>query len=469
LIDTSKPNVVNRVWSFFSSVRLTITLFIILAVTSVFGTVIPQQEAAISFVQKLSPGLVKLLHSLQLFDMYHSAWFLCIIGLLALNLIICSLNRWPLTLKRYRNRPSPSRALPFADIPPEEDILVEGDRHQARQSVLECLQARYKNTDSKETPEGDFFYGDKGRFSYFGVYLVHASFLLILLGASMGSLFGFEGYVNIPEKETIDSVLLKGGAHEHKNLGFQVRCDKFSVDYYDNGTPKEYRSDLSFLEQGQKVFQKPLLVNHPVSFRGVSFYQTSWGTLVGDRVKIQIKRSDKEAAPLIIDLEKEKPVDLPDNKGRLIVTHARSDHMRLGPAVHVVIQPKQGDMIRFWLFLNEKDIREKMPGIFNQFDTLNPAAFKPFIFSLVQIDSRYYTGLLVKRDPGVPLVWMGFILIMVGLFIAFFTSHQQVWIRVIQEKGKTRVRLAGRANKNAIGLERDIDRLRNEISTRIKQ
>jgi len=67
----------------FTSVKLTLGLLIVLAVTSIFGTVIPQQEGAMELAEELSPGLVSLLSSLQLFDMYHSLWFRLIIGTLA--------------------------------------------------------------------------------------------------------------------------------------------------------------------------------------------------------------------------------------------------------------------------------------------------------------------------------------------------------------------------------------------------
>ena len=451
--------------------RLTIVLLIILAVTSIFGTVIPQQEAAISFAQKLNPSLANFLQSLQLFDMYHSIWFRLIIGLISVNLVICSLNRLPTTIRRFRFRPSPDRSRPFENISPDREILIEGDKDQIRNNVWEWFQEKYKHPTSKETGEGVFFYGDRGRFSYFGVYIVHLSFLLILIGASIGSILGFEAYVNIPEGETIAQVALRKSAdHEHKDLGFQVRCDKFSIDYYEDGrTPKEYRSDLSFWDQNKKIFEAPLLVNHPIKFRGINFFQNSWGTIVGNQVKIRITRSDKESEPQVIDLEKGQPVELPDHKGKFFITSARSDFMRLGPAVGLVIKPDQGEIIRFWLFLNEKTIREKMPNIFERFETLNPAAYKPYIFSLVQVDSKYYTGLQVTRDPGVPFVWMGFILIMVGLFITFFTSHQQIWIRLKPENEKIKMSLAGRANKNPLGLERDLDRCIKEISSRINK
>ena len=101
----------NMVWNFFSSVKLTLVLLIILAIASLFGTLIPQQEGAVEFARGISPGMFQLLSSLNLFDMYHSSWFRIIIGLLALNLIVCSVNRLPATLKLFR-APPPERIGP---------------------------------------------------------------------------------------------------------------------------------------------------------------------------------------------------------------------------------------------------------------------------------------------------------------------------------------------------------------------
>ena len=109
----------NSVWHFFSSVKLTIVLLIILAITSILGTIIPQmpQRESVEFARGLSPGMFKLFSFINLFDMYHSLWFRLLIGCLALNLIICSIDRFSATLKQFRFRPGVDRSKPFQNLP----------------------------------------------------------------------------------------------------------------------------------------------------------------------------------------------------------------------------------------------------------------------------------------------------------------------------------------------------------------
>ena len=86
----------------------------------------------------------------------------------------------------------------------------------------------------------------------------------------------------------------------------------------------------------------------------------------------------------------------------------------------------------------------------------SPSAFKPYTFILEGLETSYYTGLQVNRDPGVAIVWLGFILIIAGLIIAFFTSHKRIWVRLLLDKKGISISIAGTSSKNQVGLEKEL-------------
>ena len=446
----------NITWTFFSSVNLTIFLLISLAITSILGTFIPQQEGAAEFAQKLNPGLFRLFSFLQFFDMYHSLWFRIIIGLLAFNLIVCSVDRLPTTWKRFKTSPSPDRSKPFENIPSERTFTSQVPLKEAFTPVHDLLRHRLKNVKSKETDKGLYFYGEKGRYSYFGFYLVHLSVLFIIVGGIVGSFFGFEGFVNIPEGDFINAVRLRSGG-TIKALNFEVKCNKFFVDFYPDGTPKEYRSDLTFFVDGKEALKGSLAVNHPITFKGITFYQSSYQQMPMDRATVRI--SEKGTRPVSMVMEIGKPVPLPGNGGEFQLADIRPDFMQLGPAVLIVIRPTARAEQRIWIFRDHDAIEKRFPGIFEKFPNLNPAAFEPYVFSLVQIETKYYTGLQVSRDPGVAFIWIGCFMMVVGFFVAFFQSHRGYYVRAISTTEGLRISVAGRSNKDPVGLERELTHL----------
>jgi cytochrome c biogenesis protein len=453
---TSRP-----LWDFLSSVRLTVVLLILVAITSIFGTIIPQEQAAATrFARDLSPGLLNLFNSLQLFDMYHSLWFRSIICLLASNLIVCSLNRFPATLKLFRLTPKPDRSKPFEGIPPQRVLTIECGLKEATDNVRDFLKERYKTMVIKETDKETYFHCEKGRFTIFGVYLVHLSVLIILMGGIIGSLLGFNGYVNILEGGSTDTVFLREGmSYNEKDLGFGIHCENFSIDFYDNGMPKEYRSDLEFIMDGMTVREAILLVNHPIKFKGITFYQASYGSLAGDKALLRVSNSEIDMHDSTLEVELGKPVPLPGNGAMLILADISDDFMNMGPAVKISVMSEEGEETSFWLFKNQDDIKKQYPGIFDSFPRLNPSSYKPYTFYVDDIETVYYTGLQVNKDPGIPLVYTGFFTIIIGLFVTFLTSHKRIWVHITGKPGKISVKVAGKASKNQVGMEKELDRL----------
>jgi cytochrome c biogenesis protein len=448
----------NPFWSFFSSVRLTIGLLIVLALVSIAGTLIPQQEEAAKVVHTWNPGLIQFFDALQLFDVYHSVWFRLIIGLLALNLVICSLDRFPATWRLYRGQARIDRSKPFENLPEDRSFKVRGRVEEAAERVTDFLKRSYGHVEAKVTETEAFVFAEKGRTSYFGVYLVHLSVLLILSGGIIGSLLGFQAYVNIPEGETVDTVTLRKSGLP-KKLDFSILCEKFTVDFYEGGSPKEYRSDLTFISGGRPALKTPVLVNHPVTFGGITFYQASYGTIAGDRVQLRVTAKGSGEGSVEASLKRGESLRLPRGDAEIEVEDLRSDLMKLGPAALIHVRPREGDPLHFWVFQKQDLIRQHVPGLLEKTPKFNPESYKPYLFTLEKLESRYYTGLQVNNDPGVPLVWTGCIAMIVGFLVTFFTSHKRVWVKVSAGKGSIRVSVAAKAHRNPVGMEQELGRV----------
>ncbi len=191
------------------------------------------------------------------------------------------------------------------------------------------------------------------------MYILHLSILIIITGAVIGSLLGFEAVVNIVEGESTNTIHLvrqKGV----KKLGFTVRCDKFTISFYDNGMPKEYRSNLSFIKDNEVVLQGPLLVNHPITFNGIRFYQASYGSTPGGQAHITVNRENKKETTITV--KQKDSFYLEEKNTKATIVRIEENLMSMGPAVLISIQYPEGSM-RFWVFKNIQMIRDKIPGL----------------------------------------------------------------------------------------------------------
>ena len=442
----------NPVWSFFASVKLAIVLLILISAASILGTLIPQQEAAGPFISRLSPGVADVLRSLQLFNIFHSAWFMLLMALLATNLIVCSLNRFPAAWKCFRKEPEPDRADLFEQIPADQTVISETPLKEETDRLENLLKKKLKGVRRRDGSDHAYLYGEKGSYAHFGVYIIHTSVLILMAGIVIGFLFGFEGYVDIPEGESAAAVTLKGGGGT-KSLDFAVRCDRFFIDFYENGMPKTYRSDLSFVKNGRVVKTSPVLVNHPVTFAGIRFYQANYGMIPSGDPVLVVMEGDKKIKDVKVAIGME--FDLPGKKAKAQMIRVEENLMGMGPAVKLNIQSPAGQ-VQIWIFQAIEQINQVNPGLIEQVPLFNPGLFKPYVFSLDQANKQYYTGLQVMQDPGVPVVATGALVMMIGFLVVFFSSHRQIWIRLDSRGDKTRISVAGKSNKDAVGLDREI-------------
>jgi len=449
----------SRVWSFFSSVGLTIALLAIIVLVAIVGTIVPQRDAASQLASQISPGLFSFLQAIEIFDLYHSVLFFLLLGFLFLNLIVCSINRFPHAWRKFRFKSSPANPDVFRGISEDAFIITGQNKKVVTEISTAAMKSRFRGYSNQKTADGLYLYGDKGRFSYFGVYVVHLSILVLIAGVVIGSLFGIEGYVNIGEGQTVNKIDLRDKG-QTLSLPFAVRCDRFIIDFYDNGTPKTYRSDLTFLKNDQVAAQGQVLVNHPLSFEGLRFYQASYGLTSDGKASLSLFRNGKKSHDISIGLG--ETFALPGKEGEVQVLRVEENLMNMGQAVKLSVASARGETV-FWVFRHIEKIKEMNPGVVEQIPMFNPGLFSPYIFVINDVQKKYYTGLQVSKDQGLPVVAAAALLMFVGLMLVFFSSHRQIWLRVDAQTEGTRISIAGRSNKDAVGLQRDIKNILSRI------
>ena len=445
---TIQRGVLGRIWDFFCSLKLTIFSLISLAVTSIIGTVIQQNLSRQEYLRVFSEKTYNLLDQLQCFDMYHSWWFIGLLVLFCINLICCSVKRFPRVWKIVHNpllTPNKQVLKTFSNV---DEQVVKGDIASVTARMKSFLSQEFSAPRETEKAGEIFLYADKMKYARFGVYVTHLSILIIFLGAIIGNIYGFKGYVNIPEGGTIDRIWLRNGQIPLP-IDFSVRCEDFSVSFYGNSQrPKEYRSVLTVIDKGEVVIdRRPIVVNDPLSYKGLTFYQSNYGP-AGDEVvliKVKVRGEDKVDA---FSLRKGAVTELA-NGDKIEIEDFAAAFRNFGPAARLQVLPKNGQPRTVTVFKN-----------FPQFDDERQG---DYVFTLVDFDQPYYTGLQVTKDPGVWVVWLGCALMILGCLVAFFLSHRRIWVVLSEQNGKVGVRLVGSAHRNQPGFELYFDELKNKF------
>ena len=461
----------DTLWGFFASVRLTVILLLSLAATSIIGTFIPQNKQPTEYLQAFGEFGFRLLAALDFFDMYRSWWFRLLILLLVLNIIVCSIERLAslrkiLFVKRPKFRRS--RFLKVKDAATFDD----GRPPEVLENVyMPVLERKFGHTQREDTDHGVCLFAEKWRWTRIGVYVVHFSIVVLLLGSLVGSIFGFEGFVNIPENETVDRIFLRQSGRPHP-LPFAVRCDDFEVSFYENGAPKEFRSSLTIIEDGRAVLQKDIIVNDPLRYRGINLFQSSYGKMApredhahggppeAVELRITAKATGETATRRVAIGES---FDLPNGAGTATIAefqeHLQFGGQDLGPGLVLAVTPKTGEPAQVLLPLHFPNF-DKMRGGDFLFVVLGQ---EKKTFTPGEQAERYYTGLQVTKDPGVPVVYAGFVGMIIGFMITFFMSHQSVCVDLEVRNGRTHVTVAGVADRNKLGMARRTEGLAERL------
>jgi cytochrome c biogenesis protein len=384
--------------------------------------------------------------------MYHSWWFQSLLLLLTFNILVCSLNRLSGTWKIVSQK-NPSFDIDRFRKIPDHKVFADSRSVEAIKTLyVSKVKRRFSYVRMEDTVKGFCIFAEKGRWTRLGVYTVHFSVILLLIGALIGSFFGFEGFVTIPEGEAESHVHLRktGGVLP---LDFAIRCDAFHVSFYESGAPKEFRSDLSILEGEKAVLKRSIRVNDPLNYKGISIFQSNYGKLPPNTITLNLV-SEETKMEYHKEVSAGQKIDLPEGAGTFVFKDFRNRYpfrgQDLGETVIGTLIAPNGNTEEIVLPL-------KFPG----FDRMRKRAL---VFSVEQVNPRYYTGLQVSKDPGVWVVYSGFMIMILGCYITFFMSHRRLCIEVTPKGKSNQVQVTGTANKNKLSMEIVVSKMAQDLA-----
>ncbi len=442
----------HKTWRTVASIQTGVVLLILVVILSAAGTIVLQRPVTEpdEMQSAYSPQALRILDAGGLTDVFHAWWFLGLMLLVSLCIVAASVDRFPNSW-RYFSRPykypdesfrralHPQKSLAIAD---EESGLV------AAQRALHALG--YK--PERVVREDHFsIFSERSRISELAVYIVHASLLLIFFGTVVDGLWGWRGTLNLNEGQTSNIVELRDGTT--RTLPFAIRCDAAGQENYKDGTPKKWWSRLAVVEDGRDVQKKEIVVNDPLLYSGVRFYQSSYGpngkvdklVLVatpsnGSGEKQEIGLALNDTVPLDADTTVRFAEFFPDYAVRDGQVYRKSNQLE-NPAAHLAVTSKSaGQDFDVW---------------FPPMDEVADNSKAPYQFQATDLKLGHFTGLQVSHEPGQWGVWSGVVLLGVGLSFVFYVVHIRFWAVPVRDPktGKYSLWIGGSANRNRDAFE----------------
>jgi len=442
--EVSPGQLLRQSWGLLTQMRGVFGLLVILAVASLAGSIFPQGQEPDFYISEYGPLLGRVVLFVGLHHVFTTLWYILLIGLLMLSLLGCSRRLWLLACHRcgLLDAEGAKRRFESSEPPVQQRVALsaEGVVHRLFATAHRHKHAIHVAGESEGMRWLHLF---RHRWASWGIVLAHYSLLVVGLGAVMGSVPGtsIDTYVVAPEgQEATDA---------EGRLPFNIRLDRFELRIDEaTGAVENYYSDIAIFEEGHQAHAETVFVNRPLRYRHYYITQSSWGL---SAARVQITKDGEtyealfrltrvgeaqmgtDATPKGWQFDREAAaVVLPDEKLAVVARQFVADAARIDGELRerpsgLVVNPAIGLAVVYDFGEDRHNFKELgflLPGETAELPHGGQVEFTGVVF---------WSGLGVRKDLGVPLVWIGFIGCIIGMMMVFYVRPSHVIVRLTRE------------------------------------
>jgi len=451
------------VYGLLTSVRFAVVQIIAIALAGVVGIILPQlpgvafrspadyaeQMAILRARVEPSLGLVMtdLFEALGLFRVFTAWWFTALLALLAVSIVVCTLDRTPRLWRTARDVRVVQPDAFYDPELPDRAVIAGGLRAEDVQAALR--RSGFRVREEEGAAGARFIYGDRHQNAKLFTLVTHAGLVGFILAAAITSRFGFETGILLPEGQALPVESIGStGLVSVKSLGFTAPRDA-------DGRFTDFTTDLAVYRDGEEVARKVVRVNDPLEAAGYTFHQNFFGPAVDLTIRDGAGRL-LWAGPIPLD-----EVNGGRPYGRFVIP-GREEGLEMllgedaggGVSLAVVGYRIVGEDSNGAPVVETTFVGGAAPGRTYEVETSDLA--------ITFEEVTAFSGVIVKRDPGASIVWVSFILLIVGLSLTFYFPRRRTWAR-LAPSGE--LRLVARADRY-VDLRREFGRLLEDLVAR---
>lgn len=469
-------SIIDKIWNFFSSVKIAVWLIVLTLIASAIGTIYPQEMYIPADAASRDPSIFyeetygitgKIFYQLGFHNLYGSWWYMLLISLIGISLVICSIDRF-VPLHKALKLQKPKRHTTFIK---RQRMFSETEQvtAQEKEKVVSALKKqRYKVRE-----DDGHILGEKGRFSRWGPYVNHIGLIIILIAALLrfSSFMYIDDYIWVREgqQKVIPST---NGEYYIKNKDFILETYDENNDRFKEAIKKEGMVAKNFQTNAiiykktgesvagadpelEKVTESSIKLNHPLKFDGYTLYQAGYQlnefTSMSFKIHKMADEDEKTLGSFKIDLTEPKSEYKLDNGFRVVVDQYYPDYYLDDGEPRTKTEFPRNPAYVFNVYPPDNSKPEiSFVGIGKNIDATGKNDYK---LGIQDFQMRDVSGLTVRRDYTLPLFIIGAAIFMIGVIQGMYWQHRRIWIH---PKGEG-ILMAAHTNKNWFGVKKDIE------------